>query len=66
MAADGRNATTKPLDMIKAGGSGTDDSGEETGSSRSYPKGSSVGMAPDFNPMRDKRRGGTDWGVGGI
>jgi hypothetical protein len=54
-------------DMLKAGGSGSDSgSSGPTGSSRSYPKGGKVSMTPDFNPMNDKKRGGTDWVVGGV
>jgi hypothetical protein len=50
-------------EMIKAGGSG--DGNGPTSSSRSYPKGSSPKMSADFNPMKDKKRGATDWAVGG-
>lgn len=50
--------------MIRAGGSG--DGSGPTGSSRSYPKGGHVDMKPDFNPMDDKKRGATDWVVGGV
>lgn len=59
------NATTKPLEMIKAG-SPTGDGAGPTGSARSYPKGGMPSMTPDFNPMADKKRGGTTWAVGGI
>jgi hypothetical protein len=62
---DSKVRSSKPLEMIKAGGSG--DGGGPTGSSRSYPKGSGgVKMNSDFNPMSDKKRGGTDWAVGGV
>lgn len=64
--ADSKMTSSKPLDMIKAGGDSTDGAGEETGSSRSYPKSSKVNTSANFNPMKDKRRGGTDWAVGGI
>lgn len=50
----------KPLDMIKAGGSG--DGSGPTGSSRSYPKGGKVAMRTDFNPQKEKA---TEWAVGG-
>lgn len=53
------------LEMTKGGGSGGDSSGP-TGSSRSYPKGGKVGLKADFNPMKDSKRGGTDWAVGGV
>lgn len=57
--------SSKPAEMIKAGGSG--DGSGPTGSSRSYPKSKGLQhFAPDFNPMRDKKRGGTDWVVGGV
>ena len=59
-----KEISSKPADMIKAGGSG--DGGGPTGSSRSYPKGKSGSFSPDFNPMKDKHRGGTDWAVGGV
>ena len=61
-----KEISNKPADMIKAGGSGDSGSGCPTGSSRSYPKGGRVDLSPDFNPMRDKRRSGTDWAVGGV
>lgn len=57
--------SSKRSEMIRGGGSGGEDSGP-TGSCRTYPKGSRVDMSPDFNPMRDKKRGGTDWAVGGV
>lgn len=62
--ADDKMVSSKPAEMIKAGGSGGDNSGP-TGSSRSYPKGGKPSMSPDFNPMHDKKRGATDWAVGG-
>ena len=62
-----KEISTKPEEMIKAGGAGGGEgSGGPTGSSRSYPKGSKVSLTPDFNPMSDKKRGGTDWAVGGV
>lgn len=59
----GKVVKSGPEEMTKGGGSG--DGGGPTGSSRSYPKSSKVDLKPDFNPMRDKKRGGTDWVVGG-
>ena len=59
-----KEISSKPAEMIKAGGSG--DGGGPTGSSRSYPKGGKPSMTPDFNPMSDKKRGATDWAVGGV
>jgi hypothetical protein len=56
--------SSKSMDMIKGGGSG--DGSGPTGSSRSYPKGGKPSMSPDFNPMKDKKRGATDWVVGGV
>lgn len=64
--ADSKMTSSKPMDMIKAGGSGSDSAGEETGSSRSYPKSGKVNTSVNLNPMNDKRRGGTDWVVGGV
>lgn len=52
------------MDMIRGGGSG--DGSGPTGSSRNYPKGGKPSMSPDFNPMNDKKRGATDWAVGGV
>lgn len=62
--ASTKEISTKSLDMVKGGGSG--DGSGPTSSSRSYPKGSKPIMSPDFNPMHDKKRGGTDWAVGGV
>ncbi len=56
--------SSKPAEMIRAGGTG--DGGGPTGSSREYPKGKKGGFSPDFNPMDDKKRGATDWAVGGV
>jgi hypothetical protein len=56
--------SSKSLDMTKGGGSG--DGSGPTGSSRSYPKSSKSNFSPDFNPMTDKKRGATDWVVGGV
>lgn len=61
-----KKMSEKSLPMIKGGGDSTDSSSEETGSSRSYPKGGGVNTNLNFNPMKDRRRGGTDWAVGGI
>lgn len=63
MASD-KFKSSKPLEMIKAGGS-SDGSGP-TRSPRSYPKGGGAKASADFNPMNDKKRGGTTWGVGGV
>lgn len=63
-AGRGKELSSKPLEMTKGGGSG--DGGGPTGSSRSYPKGGAVSLKPDFNPMTDKKRGATDYAVGGI
>jgi len=49
------------LEMIKGGGSG--DGSGPTGSSRSYPKSSSLSLKADFNPMKVPA---TDYGVGGV
>lgn len=57
--------SSKPLAMTGAGGANSNGSGGPTGSSRSYPKGGKPSMTPDFNPMKDRTRGGTDWAVGG-
>lgn len=56
--------SSKPAEMTKGGGSG--DGSGPTSSSRSYPKGGKPNLSPDFNPMRDKKRGATDWAVGGV
>ena len=62
-----KEISTKPEEMTKAGGAGAGEGrGGPTGSSRSYPKGSKVSLTPDFNPMSDKKRGATDWAVGGV
>lgn len=59
-----KEISSRTADMIKAGGSG--DGSGPTGSSRSYPKGGKVNLTPDFNPLKDKKRGATDWVVGGV
>ena len=61
-----KEISSKPEEMIKAGGSNSDGRGGPTGSSRNYPKGGKPSMTPDFNPMSDKKRSGTDWAVGGV
>ena len=61
---DSKLKSTKSLEMIKGGGSG--DGSGPTASSRSYPKGGGVKASADFNPMNDKKRGGTNWVVGGV
>ena len=53
----------KSMEMIRGGGSG--DGSGPTGSPRNYPKGG-VKTTADFNPMTDKKRGGTSWCVGGV
>jgi hypothetical protein len=58
--------SSKSAGMTKGGAANSDGSGGPTGSKRNYPKGSSVSMSADFNPMRDKKRGATDWAVGGV
>jgi hypothetical protein len=59
-----KELSSKSLDMLKAGGSG--DGGGVTGSPSRYPKSSKVNLTPDFNPMKDSKRGGTCWAVGGV
>ena len=62
-----KEISSKPVEMTKAGASGSDSgSGGPTGSSRTYPKGKGPSMKPDFNPMDDRKRSGTDWAVGGV
>lgn len=60
----GKLISSRPEAMTKGGGSG--DGGGPTGSSRSYPKGGKTSLSPDFNPMKDSKRGATDWVVGGV
>jgi len=62
--SDNKLKKSGSLEMIRGGGSG--DGGGPTGSSRSYPKGGGVKASADFNPMHDKKRGATDWAVGGV
>lgn len=67
MDAHEKPLSSKPMDMIKAGGSG--DGSGPTSSSRSYPKSNSMPGSSDsapFNPMHDKKRGATTWNVGGV
>lgn len=59
-----KEISSKALEMTKAGGESK--SSTVTGSSRSYPKGSSVSLKPDFNPMKKGPRTATDWAVGGV
>jgi hypothetical protein len=62
-----KEISSKPAEMIKAGGNGADSGrGGPTGSSRVYPKGSKVDLTPDFSPMKRGERTGTDWAVGGV
>jgi hypothetical protein len=61
-----KEISDKKIDMIKAGASNDKGRGGVTGSSRSYPKGSSVSLKPDFNPQKKGQRSGTDWAVGGV
>lgn len=65
MMGNDKTMSSKSMDMIKGGGTGGENSGP-TGSSRHYPKGTKVNLSPDFNPMRDSKRGATDWIVGGV
>lgn len=61
-----KELSSKPAEMIKAGGSGSSSGGCPTGSSQSYPKGSSVKLTPDFNPQKKSKSSGSDWAVGGV
>ena len=61
----GKEISSKPAEMIKAGPQDGNNSGP-TGSERMYPKGGKPNMSPDFNPMKDSKRGATDWAVGGV
>ena len=58
---DDKLQSTGKLEMLKGGGSG--DGSGPTGSKRTYPKGSSLSMTADFNPMKVPA---TDYGVGGV
>lgn len=58
--------STKKAEMTSGGAANRDGSGGPTGSCRLYPKGSSVKLSADFNPIRDKQRNATDWAVGGV
>jgi hypothetical protein len=58
---DDKLETAGRLEMIKGGGSG--DGSGPTGSSRSYPKSSSLKMTPDFNPMKSPA---STYGVNGV
>lgn len=62
--ADEKQISEKSAEMIKGGGSG--DGAGPTSSTRTYPKGGKTGMSADFNPMKDSKRGGTEWAVGGV
>lgn len=64
MDSNEKQLSSKSEPMIKAGGSG--DGSGPTSSTRTYPKGGAVGLKADFNPMNDKKRGATDWAVGGV
>lgn len=61
-----KELSSKSMEMTKAGGANADGSGGPTGSSRNYPKGKGVSLTPDFNPMKDRKRGATDYAVGGV
>ena len=61
----GKEISTKPMEMIKAGPTDGNNSGP-TGSERNYPKGGKPSMSPDYNPMKDSKRGATTWVVGGV
>jgi len=58
---DDKLQSTGRLEMLKGGGSG--DGSGPTGSSRSYPKSSSLSLKADFNPQKVPV---TDYGVGGV
>lgn len=64
MADKNKMKSDKPLEMIRGGGSG--DGSGPTASARSYPKGGGAKASADFNPMKDKKRGATDYAVGGV
>lgn len=61
-----KSISSKPEAMTSGGAANKDGSGGPTGSSRVYPKGKGPSLSPDFNPMCDKKRSGTDWAVGGV
>jgi hypothetical protein len=58
--------SSKRADMTKGGAANSDGSGGPTGSSRHYPKGGKPNLSADFNPLKDSKRGATDWAVGGV
>ena len=61
-----KDLSTRPADMIKGGTANSDGRGGPTGSSRLYPKSKKASLTPDYNPLKDKKRSGTDWAVGGV
>lgn len=61
-----KEISDKSMEMIKGGASKSDSRGAPTGSSRTYPKGGSVSMKPDFNPQKKSDSSGSDWAVGGV
>lgn len=61
-----KEISSKPEQMIQGGTSSSDGRGGPTGSSRLYPKGGKASLKADFNPLKDKKRSGTDWAVGGV
>lgn len=64
-AGHGKLISSKSMEMTKAGPTDGNNSGP-TGSERNYPKGGKPNMSAGFNPIKDTKRGGTDWAVGGI
>lgn len=61
-SAHGKEISSKPLEMVKAGSSSSGSSGP-TGSSRTYPKGKGPGNGAWADPMKGSC---TDWAVGGV
>ena len=57
--------TSKHAEMTK-GGSVTGQDEGPTGSMREYPKSGNPRFEADFNPIKDKKRSGTRWAVGGV
>jgi hypothetical protein len=61
-----KEISSKPEQMIQGGKSNENGRGGPTGSERLYPKSKKVSLSADFNPLKDKKRGATDWAVGGV
>lgn len=61
----GKELSSKSAPMTKGGTSESGSRGGPTGSERNYPKSKGVSLSADFNPMKDSKRSGTDWAVGG-